>query len=147
MGQRQDESTPNLQGLRVLIAAQDWNVAELLLVILQDAQAELVLTNSAKAALDQLLTEPIDLLICNVQLPDMHGHELIQKIRSRPENHINQIPAIALTLTVNFYSHAIAERTMIKAGFDRFISLPAEPEAIVNEILSLTGNAKGQQGT
>lgn len=144
MGQRQDESTPNLQGLKVLIAEQGWNIAELLLVILQEAQAEVVKTSSTQAALDQLLSAPIDLVICNIQQPDIHGHELIQKIRSRPEKHINQIPAIALSITVNSYSHAIFERTMIKAGFNRFISLPVEAEEIVNEILALTEKAKEQ---
>ncbi|MBD1912864.1 MULTISPECIES: response regulator [unclassified Leptolyngbya] len=144
MVQQPVESKLDLQGLRILLAEQDWNTAELLLLILKSAEAEVVKTDSAYAALHHLLNEPIDLVVCNIQLPDMHGHELIQQIRSRPERRINQIPAIALILTVNSYSYAIAERTTTSAGFDRFISLPAEPEEIVNTILALAGKAKGQ---
>jgi CheY-like chemotaxis protein len=63
----------------------------------------------------------------------MDGGQLLQCIRAyRPESG-KRIPAIAATS----YTREFASSEIVKAGFDRFLPKPLEPERLVAEILEL----------
>lgn len=132
------ENIPSLQEIRVLFVENDRMMTELLLFILESAKAEIIEANSIHTALSQLSEQAVDVVICSIQPPDMHGFELAHAIRSRSEKSINQLPAIAAATTVSSYSQAIAERLVTNAGFNQFIPLPTPPEKIVNAVLELT---------
>jgi two-component system CheB/CheR fusion protein len=142
---QQLENIPSLQGVKVLFVENDRIMAELMRMILESADAEVIEANSIHAALSQLSKQAVDVVICSIQLPDMHGFELAQAIRSRSESHINQLPAIATAITVNSYSQAIAERIVIDSGFNQFIPLPTPPETIVKAVLDLIGKTRHKE--
>ncbi len=69
-----------------------------------------------------------ELILLDIQLPDMNGYQIAQELRSHPET--NEIPIIAVT------SYAMVgdkERT-IKAGCTGYIEKPINPDTFMLEI-------------
>jgi hypothetical protein len=63
----------------------------------------------------------------------MDGYMLMRQVRSLPAEQGGRIPAIALTA----YAGEINQQQAIAAGFEKHISKPVEPAALVAVILDL----------
>lgn len=74
----------------------------------------------------------IDLLISDIELPDITGIELIKTIKSCRQK--NSIPSIAISSNQNYKSKAL------NAGFDVFISKPITEQALENALKHLGTN-------
>src|SRR5207245_8037717 len=70
---------------------------------------------SAKAGLELLATNPYDLLISDLGMPEMDGYEFIAEIRSRPAT--RKLVALAMS---GFGRRADARRAL-EAGFDAHV--------------------------
>ena len=62
---------------------------------LESAGYEVIGVEDGAKALDVLKSEPVDLLVSDIEMPVMDGFELIEKIREDPE--LGTLPAMALT--------------------------------------------------
>jgi CheY-like chemotaxis protein len=122
-----------LSGVHVLLVEDEPDIAELLSFVLRDAGADVIEVPSASEALHHLTHYSPSIIVCNIRLPDMNGGELLKTIRFKQADISQQIPAIAVTS----YSREYSWTEAIKAGFDRFLLKPIEPDQLVSEILSL----------
>lgn len=124
-----------LAGIRILLVEDEPDIAELLIVILEAAGAEVMAFINAEAALDSLESLHPDILLCNAMLPHHHGNWLIEQIRGHSSPYIRQLPAIAITS----YTREFSISQALNAGFDRFLvkleSLE-EIEGVIVELLS-----------
>lgn len=72
--------------------------------------------------------EQPDLIICDVQLPQMDGYKVAQWLKSHP--HLRTIPLIAVTALA-----MVGDRDkLLAAGFDGYITKPISPETFVTEV-------------
>lgn len=122
-----------LAGVQVLLVEDEFDVANLLLFILNEAGAETVWVMQSNDALACLHHFHPDILLSNIRLPDCDGDWLIQQLRHAESERGTHIPAIAITS----YTRDVAANKMLEAGFDRFLSKPFDPEEIISIILAL----------
>jgi two-component system cell cycle response regulator len=80
-----------------------------------------------QSGLEQAAELP-DLILCDIQLPDMSGAEVARYLRSHPR--YRQIPLIAVTA----FAMVGDEERILSAGFDGYLSKPINPEFFVGQV-------------
>lgn len=123
----------DLIGLTILVVDDDADLRDLLVITLQHYGATVKVAASAAEALAILEQFPLDGLISDIGMPDVDGYTLMRQVRQRSPEQGGQIPAIALTAYAGEYD----QRQALAAGFQRHISKPVEPEALVKAIALL----------
>ncbi|WAL62416.1 GAF domain-containing protein [Thermocoleostomius sinensis] len=128
-----------LTGLRILVVDDETDARELVVFILKQAGASVTPVTSAIEALHVLKTLEMDLVISDVGMPDMDGYMLMQQIDTQfavPSAKRRKPPAIALTA----YAGELNQQKALAAGFQRHLTKPIEPVALVDTIVELTLN-------
>ena len=84
-------------GFRVMIVDDNENnLYSLNALIGKYMDVEVIQAASGQAALEMALDDPrIDLIVLDIQMPEMDGYEVMQEIRSRPD--LEGLPVVALT--------------------------------------------------
>lgn len=90
---------------------------------------------NGQEALDSATTALPDMVVMDLQLPDISGFEVARELRSTAAT--RHIPLIAAT----GYSHAVQLEEARRSGFDAVIVKPCDPDALVAEIRRLLGSA------
>lgn len=122
-------SSQVLDGIKVLLAEDEDDIAELLTFILEDAGAEVLAVVYASRALALLEQYQPHLLLCNIRLPDEDGLSLIAQVRTcEAEQGEKVLPAIA----VSSYARDVNSADVQAAGFQKYIL----KSTITNELLS-----------
>jgi CheY-like chemotaxis protein len=116
---------------RILIVEDQPDTLEMLTLSLQQRGFEILACDSAKCALEILEQERVDVLVSDIAMPSMDGHQLIKHIRQL--EHYKNLPAIALT----GYASTKDVNSAISAGFDLHLPKPIDPGDLVNEIEGL----------
>jgi PAS domain S-box-containing protein len=131
-------SKPSLLGnfnqLRILVVDDDKDMRDLIRFILEQQGAQVTVAASAAEAIMLFERQPPALLISDIGMPEIDGYMLMEQIRKRSPEQGGLIHAIALTAFAGEYD----QRQALKVGFQKHISKPVEPEALVNAILELT---------
>jgi signal transduction histidine kinase/FixJ family two-component response regulator len=86
--------------------------------------------SNALDALQLIQEEQFDIIFSDIQMADMNGFELVERIRAATFNHSSQIPIIGLSA----HSH-IPEAKYKEAGFSGFLSKPFTTEQLFDIIL------------
>ncbi|HEY2473148.1 MAG TPA: response regulator [Terracidiphilus sp.] len=117
-------------GARVLIIED--NIANLeLMTYLLDAYGHSVIgADNGLIGLELALGEKPDLIVCDVQLPDIDGREVARRIRN--SYGLSSIPLVAVTALAMVGD---SDRVMA-AGFDGCLSKPIDPETFVQQMES-----------
>jgi CheY-like chemotaxis protein/anti-sigma regulatory factor (Ser/Thr protein kinase) len=122
-----------LTGLRLLVVDDDTDTRELVTFLLQQAGAAVTAVASAAEALQVFEQVHPELLLSDIGMPEIDGHELIQQVRSRPPEQGGQVPAIALSA----YASELDQQQALKLGFQQHLSKPIEPDALIAAIAAL----------
>jgi PAS domain S-box-containing protein len=131
--------TARLDGMRVLIVDDDADTRTLLSWRLEWAGAHVEAAATAADGLSALRCKRVDLLLSDIAMPGLDGHDLIRHLRALPDGGTRRLPAIALTA---FASKEDAARARA-AGFDLHFAKPADPGALIQAIASLAKSHKG----
>ncbi len=126
-----------LQGLKVLLVDDSAEVLDVMKMLLETEMAEVFSFTDARQALEAATSEPYDLIISDVGMPHMSGHELIKELRKIP--HCLTVPAIALT----GYGNRADVQKALKAGFNRHLGKPVSYEGLIDTIDSLRPDTDG----
>ena len=116
--------------LRILLA-EDNRVNQLLMLRLLEARGhQVVVVNDGHAALVALETQDFDLILMDIQMPEMDGLEATRIIRDRERTGRRSAPIIAMT------AHAMKgdRDKCIEAGMDGYVSKPVQPEELFETI-------------
>ena len=127
------ESFVSLDGLSVLVVDDEADALEVLTLLLEERGARVTAVESAEAALDALKKHVPDVLVSDVGMPGVDGHQLIRRLRALPENEGGQVPAVALTA----YATALDSAKALAAGFTRHVTKPVVPSELVAIIAAL----------
>jgi PAS domain S-box-containing protein len=135
----------NLKSIKVLVV-EDIPINQLLMkTLLDDYGFEYEIAANGKIAIDKLQFKSYDLILMDLQMPEMNGFEATRYIRTTLKSHI---PIIALTADVT-----TADLQKCKAvGMDDYISKPVDESLLYLKITDLlktpltvhtTGQTKG----
>ena len=82
-------------------------------------------------AIERLAVSPVDLVVLDLNMPDVHGLEVLRFIRGHQS--FRDLPVVGLTTRGDDESKAAAER----AGATLYLTKPFTPESLAPSVLSL----------
>jgi PAS domain S-box-containing protein len=127
------ECQPILDGVSVLVLDDDPEARELLIALLKGWAATVHAADSAASAREILNTDPVDVILSDIEMPGEDGYAFIRSVRLEEKTY--KIPAVALTA----YARS-EERTMaLRAGFLWHLTKPVEPAELIAIVANLTG--------
>jgi CheY-like chemotaxis protein len=113
---------------RILLVEDNEQNRYLATYLLEQAGHRVIHAPNGKAALDLVRTEPLDLVLMDIQMPEMDGYEAAEHIRNVPG--MENLPMVAVT---SFAMPGDRERTMHR-GFVGYIEKPISTETFITEI-------------
>jgi two-component system, OmpR family, KDP operon response regulator KdpE len=102
-------------GLRVLVVDDDPQIRRAVQTSLRARGYEVLSAGNGEAALDELATEAIDLVILDLSLPGMDGHEVIGRLRA-----FSEVPVLVLSVRESQDDKIAA----LDAGADDYVTKP-----------------------
>jgi signal transduction histidine kinase/CheY-like chemotaxis protein len=123
--------------LRILLAEDNVVNQRVARGLLEKVGHTVALAANGKLALDALDTCTFDLVLMDMQMPEMSGAEAIAAIRERERQHGGHLPIVALT------AHALKgdRERCLEAGADEYLAKPVVPSALYARINALTSSA------
>ncbi|MDP2384778.1 MAG: PAS domain S-box protein [Bacteroidota bacterium] len=136
------ETLPSNKQLSILLA-EDILLNQLLVKkIMEKWSYRLDISKNGKEALEKFNSGNYDIILMDIQMPEMDGYTATQYIRQHPDPKKNSVPIIALTAHA---SKLEAERC-ITSGMNGFIAKPFESKDLLEMILKHTNQSAGQEG-
>ncbi|KAA0875714.1 response regulator [Nitrincola tapanii] len=120
-----EPETPEARVLRILVVEDNRVNQQVALGLLRKLGHEADVANDGLEGLEKLKSQTYDLVLMDMQMPNMDGLEATRALRKLPGN-IAQIPVIALT------ANAMAEdrEACLAAGMNDFLAKPVRKEAL-----------------
>ena len=125
--------TISFNHISVLVIDDEPDARDLLKLLLESAGASVHLAESAEQGFEHLLTTSVDVLICDIGMPDVDGYSLIRRIRALDDARKSEVAAVALTA----YARLEDRTEAIRAGFQNHLSKPVEPAELLAVVHSL----------
>jgi PAS domain S-box-containing protein len=119
-----------LHGLRVLVAEDSEVNAYVLTRWLERWGIAYDTVNNGRQAVEQLRKGIYDLVLMDVHMPELDGYAAVQAIRQLPNEHLRQIPIIALSAS----ARAWQESSIKASGFTDFIGKPFDADELLRRI-------------
>ena len=132
-----DDSERAQVPLRILLAEDNPINRQLAMTILQRRGHSIVVAATGREAVEKLAQVEVDLVLMDVQMPEMGGLEATSLIRQHERDHGGHVPVFAMT------AHAMKgdRERCLEAGMDGYISKPINR----HELISLVEGV-GQSG-
>jgi CheY-like chemotaxis protein len=138
------EPSPVLRGVRALVVEDDATTREVIQYLLERCEAEVTVIENAADGLRayeaSLRGTRFDLLLSDIGLPEMNGHELVRQVRLLEQQNgtMRPIPAVALTAYARDEDRAAA----LAAGFDAYLTKPIMAAALVKTVVECVGRVR-----
>jgi two-component system, sensor histidine kinase and response regulator len=128
-----------LQSLRILLAEDSLANQKLACGLLGKQGHTVVTANNGRLALEALERETFDVVLMDVQMPEMDGLEAVRELRRREAGAAQHVPVIAMT------AHALkGDRELcLSAGMDDYVSKPIRATELFAAIERTLGRASG----
>jgi two-component system sensor histidine kinase/response regulator len=129
-----------VRSLRVLLAEDNFVNQRLVLAVLEKQGHRAVAVVNGAAAVRAVQQEKFDVVLMDVQMPEMNGLESTRAIRAWERRHGGHVPIIAMT------AHAMkgARADCLRAGMDGYLSKPIQVSELVRVLVELTGERTGR---
>ena len=128
---------PLLDGVHVLVVDDDEDAREAVTAVLESCGAEVVGAAGAAVALESLRRARPDVIVSDIAMPAMDGHQLIRCIRTLDAERGGRTPAAALTA----YATPADRTRALLAGFQVYLAKPFDPSELVTLVAHLAGRA------
>lgn len=116
---------------RLLVCDDDPGIRDLLVVTLE-LDHEVRAAVNGRDLIDQLEADAqVDVVVCDVMMPEMDGFEALQQVRSRPET--ADVGFIMLSARVSDHD----QDTAFAAGADAYVTKPFDPDHLERTIAEL----------
>jgi DNA-binding response OmpR family regulator len=83
---------------------------------------------TGRRAIDVATTEPVDLVLLDLQLPDLDGYDVLRELRG------NAVPAHVKIVAVTAVAMVGDRERTLAAGFDHYMAKPINPRSFAAEI-------------
>ncbi|MBW2205113.1 MAG: response regulator, partial [Deltaproteobacteria bacterium] len=118
---------------RILLAEDNVVNQRLAVKLLTKRGYHVAVAGNGKEAVAAFIREPFDVILMDVQMPEMDGFEATAVIREKEKEKGGHIPIIAMT------AHAMKgdRERCLDAGMDEYVSKPIRPQMVVDAIESV----------
>lgn len=124
-----------LAGMRVLLVEDDDDARNMLAAVLSSAGATVDAASHAGQALALWDSIDPDLIVSDIGMPEMDGHEFIAEVRRREkEAGRPSVPAVALTA----YARIQDRMRALTSGFQMHVAKPVEPVELLTVLSTLS---------
>ena len=129
---------PRARALRVLVAEDNLTNQKLLLALLNQRGHRVTVVGNGREAVATSGAQRFDLILMDVQMPQMGGLEATAAIRARERDTGGHVPIVALT------AHAMSgdRERCLAAGMDAYVSKPLRPDELFAAIDRLRGKRR-----
>lgn len=132
---------PTVRGLRILLAEDNYVNQQLMARVLERDQHTLLIAGNGREAVELAGREKVDLVLMDVQMPEMDGLEATAAIREAEKQTGRRLPIIALT------AHAMKgdRENCLAGGMDGYASKPIQMDqlrAVIAEVLGASGQPR-----
>jgi two-component system response regulator FlrC len=123
----------------VLIVEDDSALREALCTTLELAHLKYLEADCAENALSILEKKPVDIVVSDVNMPGMDGHELLAQVKAR-------FPGLPMMLITAFgqIKHAV---DAMQAGAADYLVKPFEPQVLIDSISAILGGTASNSNT
>ena len=129
----EENNVPFISGLKVLLVEDNILNQVLAKKVLNDWNWNVDLAENGLVAIEKLENNDYDVVLMDIQLPEMDGYEATRHIRNNISSPKCSIPIMAMT------AHAmVSEEDKCKnAGMNGYISKPFDPKVLYSRIISI----------
>ena len=127
----------SIRGLKILLAEDNELNMEIAKFLLEEAGAQVVLAANGEEAVKAFAksaTQEIDVILMDIMMPVMNGHEATRAIRVMNRPDAKKIPIIAMTASA-FAEDRIAAK---EAGMNAHLAKPLDSKLVVHTICQYT---------
>lgn len=114
--------------LQILVVEDDEDTAEVVTTLLRDAGFEAFAVDEGRVALDEISAAQPDLVLLDINLPDINGLEVLRTVRAN-----SFLPMIVLSGFGKERDRVLA----LEAGADDYMSKPFSPEELIARVRAL----------
>ena len=136
-----------LQGVRVLLVDDHPETLQGVTLALEARGASVTPASSARQALDEVQLRAPEVVVSDIAMPEMDGHDLLRAVRRLPDEDGGRTPAIALSAYVSAEDRLQA----LAAGYQEQLPKPVDIRTLVATISRLVAKARprseGTSGT
>ncbi len=111
----------------ILIVEDEADLVDLLSIYLQDQGHRTIIANDGKEALKIFDTETIDLILLDMQLPDINGLDVVAKLKQTDTN----VPIIGMSASLD----GDTKENALRAGCRNYLTKPVQV-SLLNNIIS-----------
>ena len=123
--------------LKILLAEDNLVNQILAIKLLETRGHQVTLVSNGREAVDAFKKDSFDLILMDIQMPEMDGFEATGKIRAlEQQSASNRQPATGNIPIIAMTAHAMKgdREKCFEAGMDDYVSKPINPEALFNAI-------------
>jgi two-component system sensor histidine kinase/response regulator len=124
------QAMPPIRGARVLLAEDDLVNQQVAMAFLQMAGLDVTLAANGLEAVDSIKRESFDVVLMDMQMPEMDGIHATRAIRLLPQG--EKLPVIAMTAAAMDEDR----QACLAAGMDAHVSKPIDPKELVRTLLA-----------
>jgi CheY-like chemotaxis protein len=117
--------------IKILIIEDDPSHLKLAHLVLSSAGHKVSKANRAVQALDAIRQDRPDVILLDLELPDMNGLELVRKLKADPE--MQGVHIVAVTSYPEKYPRSDA----LKAGCDDYLVKPIDTRALAQQVAAV----------
>ncbi|HAA14019.1 MAG TPA: hypothetical protein DCE41_20940 [Cytophagales bacterium] len=120
----------DLEGLRVLVVEDNAVNQMVIRKFLRKWNANMDTAHNGVEALKKVEFAEFDLILMDLQMPEMDGFTATKRIRALRHTNLHEIPIIALTASVQLGS----KHRVFEVGMNDFVTKPFNPEELLGKI-------------
>lgn len=120
----------------ILVVDDSPTIRRMVKASLATLSMEFIEAGSGLEAIEQLAIAPVHLMVLDLNMPDMHGLDVLGFVRANQKFH--QLPVIVLTTRDDAASRSAA----IETGATAYLTKPFSPQVLLNEartVLAVAG--------
>ena len=120
--------TPRAESRRVLIADDDRMIRLIVKMLLEKEGYKVLEAENGAIAMETARREHPDLMLVDLQMPDMDGFQVVEMIRG--DMNLRTIPVLVLTAETS----SAVETRVLEMGADDYVVKPFEPEVLISRV-------------
>ncbi len=115
--------------VKILIVDDETDIISTVQYRLKSCKYDVVTANNGQEGLEKAAKEKPDLILLDINMPVMNGHEMLERLRSRPD--LKNIPVIMLTA----YSDRTDVSKAAELGISNYVTKPFDFTDLTEKIL------------
>ncbi|HTA28798.1 MAG TPA: ATP-binding protein [Bacteroidia bacterium] len=126
----------NLNGIHILVAEDNKINQRVILKTLEKWGAKVSIAENGRVAIEMLTVKPYDIVLMDIQMPEMDGLEATKYIRSTLLPPASNLPIIAITASALRLDY----EKCVALGMNEYVPKPFKPDELYDKIVRLLNN-------